>query len=175
MSRKAKDVAEIKRQAEEESEEAADSPTTVIEVNTVVRGTSYRGTFVFRVPSIKDQITIGQMKALYLPNGATADPASATLVEQICYLEVCLGPDRPNWWKPMEFKEGDLLALVYQRGIAYANKFLGRDKGDAEDSGSDGIEDSGGNPPDDESNVVEEVSAPNKSSSTLIHDSSGAE
>jgi len=173
MSRKAKNPSDVRRELVVGDEEFK-SPTTIIEVDTVIRGRRYQANFVFNVPSIGEQITIGQMKSVYLPNGATADANAQMIVEQICYLEVCLKDPKPEWWKPLEFMEGDLLAEVYSKGVAYANNFLGRDAVPGSATDEDGREDGRGDDATPESDVVTGVQTPDQSSPTLINDSKGA-
>jgi hypothetical protein len=141
-----KSPSEIKKELTQKKPTERLPTTTRIEVDETIRGVRYAGTFVFKVPTLADQILIGQIKARYLPNGGKADPVSELLVEQICFLEVTLQDPKPSWWRPLEFTESDLLARVYVEAMGYANTFLGRNavsgKTDGDnDIGNDGRDD----------------------------------
>jgi len=154
-----KSPSEIKRELTQKKPTERLPPTTRIEVDETIRGVRYAGTFVFKVPTLADQIVIGQIKARYLPNGGKADPVSELLVEQICFLEVTLQDPKPSWWRPLEFTESDLLAKVYVEAMGYANTFLGRNSVSGEVDGDNGIGNDGGGDGASESTVDEGVSS----------------
>lgn len=116
------------------------------------RGSHLKGRFEFAVPAAGKQIEIARMKALYLPQGAAADPNGAVLVEMISYLE-CTLTHKPNWWKPTQFFDTGVINVVYGRCTAYEARFLGKKpfvQDDAEsvqrttqDEGTDGSDDPG--------------------------------
>jgi hypothetical protein len=149
-------------------------PFTRIEVDETIRGVRYAGSFTFKVPTLADQIVIGQMKARYLPNGSKTDPTSELLVEQICYLEVTLQEPRPSWWRPLEFTEADVLAKVYVEAMGYANTFLGRDKIDRATDSADGVGDDGGDDGGAESAVVKDLPSADERPTTIIAHSTRA-
>jgi hypothetical protein len=176
MGRKMKSPDDLRRELEEVEEETNTlSKITTIHIDETIRGVQYKGDFTFEVPNLGDTIMIGQMKAKYLPDGAKADPAAALIVEQICYLGVCLNEPLPPWWKPLDFHEQDLVNKVYAEGLAYANRFLGRDKSAEGSAGEDGEQDSGGDASLDEGPVGEDVRPSNKRSATVIHDTEGTQ
>jgi hypothetical protein len=148
-------------------------PTTTFNIDETVRGRRFQGTFGFKVPTLADQIVIGQMKNRYLPGGGTADVQSALLVEYICYLEVTL-TSKPTWWKPLEFTEADLVMKVYQEAVSYTNRFLGRGPKRREADSDDGGEDGGGGDSDPEGDVEPSVSSPDQRSKTTLAHSSRA-
>lgn len=165
--RKLKSPAEMRAEISEVDQPVQLPPKTSFVIDETVRGIRYQGTFGYKVPSIADQIMIGQMKNRYLPGGGAADVHSAMLVEYICYLEVTL-TDKPTWWKPLEFTEGDLVMKVYGEAVAYANSFLGRNKRGRDADQRDDGQDRGGSNPDSESDVVEDVSGPDERPKTVI-------
>jgi len=123
------------------------SPVTNIEIDVVgSRGKRYAGSFTFKVPTLGEQVTIGQMKAVYLPQGSPADQNAMLLVEQICYLEVTLDKKRrPDWYKPMVMYDAAPIGELYRRALDYERRFHGADKvsgGDQKvasgEAGSDG-------------------------------------
>lgn len=130
------DPSEARKRLESLNEEAPEaaqlSPKTVLRVDvTDGRGKRYQGNFPFRVPTIGDQVRIGQLKAVYLPNGAAADPNAAMLVEQMCYLEACLEQPRPAWWQPTSFYDTAPITALYKEALDYERKFLSGDKVDS--------------------------------------------
>lgn len=149
-------------------------PRTQIEVDEMALGVRYAGTFSFEVPTIADMITIGRMKAEYLPNGAVADPQATMLVEQVCYLAVTC-KKAPAWWKPFEFRSGDIVAKVYAEAVAYANRFLGRDKNDAGPAQANPPADSAGSGAGDEGDVVADVQPADQRRKTVLAHSARAE
>jgi hypothetical protein len=157
------------REAEEEL-----SPTTTISIDETVRGKRYQATFVYEVPTLGDQILIGQLKNKYLPDGGQADPLSAHLVEQICYLEVTLKGEKPAWWTPMTFRESDLIAKLYVEGVAYANRFLGRDADDGAADSPDAGGLAGSGAPGNEGDVGEDLPGADERSPTVISHSARA-
>lgn len=173
MERKLKSPSELRDEIEHrDREQAVLSNITTIPIDEVVNGQRFTGTFTFKVPNLGEQILIGQMKSKYLPNGAVADANAAALVEWICYLEVTLQDPKPTWWKPMEFSASDIVAKLYSEAVAYANRFLGRDKDRGSAQGDDGVQDGGWNDPDTQGDVESAVqSADQRSKVTLAHSS----
>lgn len=174
--RKLKDPSSLKQEMSGKSAEDEDqlSPTTTIEVDKEVNGRHYRGTFIFKVPTLGDMIMIGKMKTAYLPQGAAADPTAATLVEQVCYLEVCLQDPRPSWWKPLEFREADVLTHLYLEAAAYANKFLGRDANGRTTDQSHAATDDASDGADSEGNVEPSLQPSEQRSPVVVHDTAGS-
>jgi len=111
----------------DEKEEAEDlPPITKIHIDVQGwRGRRYEGDFVFKVPTLGDQIAIGRMKAAYLPTGSPTDPNAMVLTEQICYLEVTLQKPRPDWWKPFQLYDGVPVSALYAEAVAYERRFHG--------------------------------------------------
>ena len=144
------------------------SPITTIEIDETMNGVRYQGTFTYKVPTIGDSIMIGQMKNKYLPDGSKADQQSALLVEQICYLEITLQNPRPAWWAPLDFVEGDILAKLYSEALAYANRFLGRDKVNGSTVSVDESSGSGGDDLGDEGDLEQDVPGANERPKTII-------
>ena len=95
------DPSELRERLEGKTTEAEGlPPTTVIDVKGT-HGRRYVGRFTYKVPTLGDQIAIGQLKSIYLPQGAVADQNATFIVEQISYLEVTLAKEgRPAWYKP---------------------------------------------------------------------------
>lgn len=169
-----KTPSEIRQELSQKKPAARLPIITRIEVDETIRGVRYAGTFVYKVPTLADQIMIGQMKARYLPNGGKADPTSELLVEQICYLEVTLQDPKPSWWNPLEFIEADILAKVYVEAMGYANTFLGRNKIDGATGGAHGIGHDGGDNGDPESAVVQDLPSADERPTTIISHSARA-
>jgi len=114
----------------DEDEEYEDlSPMTTLSIDIKdTRGKRYNASFVYKVPSIGEQIEIGRLKSAYLPQGAVADRNAQLLVEQICYLEVTIQKnDLPAWWKPFELYDAAPVTALYAEAIKYERRFLGVD------------------------------------------------
>lgn len=171
VDRKMKTPAEMRAEIEGAGADSTDRLSTkyTFHIDETVRGRRFQGDFVFEVPTLADQIMIGQLKNKYLPGGGLADPPSAALVEYICYLEVTLKV-KPTWWQPMEFTEANLVIKVYTEVLRYANRFLGRDAGRGDADEVDGREDDGGSDSDDEGDVDSPVpSAEQRSTIARTH------
>lgn len=149
-------------------------PQTQIEIDERMLGKRYVGSFTFEVPTLADMIRVGRLKAEYLPNGAAADPSALLLVEQVCYLAVTLKKS-PPWWKPFDFRSGDVVAKVYGEAVAYANSFLGRDKNDAGAAPEDTAENPGGGGAGDAGDVVPDVQPADQRRKTVLAHSSRSE
>lgn len=154
----------------EASEEERLPPTTTLHIDETIQGIRYKGEFHFEVPTLQQHIAIGQLKTRYMPQGVMADENAALLIEMICYLEITLGKKRPEWYQPMNMRSSDLVAAIYTEANAYANRFLGRNKDGTAAGGSDEQRNPGGNPPDDEGPLGEDVpGADERSPVTLAH------
>ncbi len=145
-------------------------PYHTFDFDQTIRGHHYKGTFTAKVPSIGQQIEIGRMKTIYLPQGAAADMNAAALVEAICYLEVCLEKDkRPEWWAPMDFLDSVIVMRVYAEVIAHANNFLGVSKKSGSTAETDeGHEEARGEDAPAESSVDEDVQPARKRREVVI-------
>jgi len=162
----------IEHDADAKEAESSLPSITKIHVSVVgTRGVRYQGDFIYRVPRMIDQVSIGRLKSEYLPQGGMADPNAAIIVEQLCYLAVTIQDPKPDWWKPSEFYDAAPLGAVYKEALNYERKFHG---GDADDSkvrsgvGSDGILESDGPEPASEVAVGRKVQPPSKRRETLV-------
>lgn len=136
-----------------EKKEVADeglSPIHAFEIDvTDYRGKRWSGRFVFRVPTLGDQVKIARLKAALLPAGAAPDPNGGLLAEMMAYTQVCFS-ERPNWWKPERFYDPLPLITAYKEARMYERRFLGAD---ATDAGGDEGSDGGGSDPADQGHV----------------------
>lgn len=123
-----------KAKKKEEQEPEMVAPTYQFHVSvTDRRGKTWEGLFEGKVPTVGDQIRIGQMKAVYLPNGSASDPNALLLAEMISYTHVCLTA-KPKWWAPHEFYDEAPLIEVYGRCRAFEDRFLGRTQDQGRDA-----------------------------------------
>jgi hypothetical protein len=140
------------RSGDEEAEATEElSPLKKFHVDvTDPRGKRYVGDFLYKVPSLGDQIMVGRLKAEYLPQGGVSDPNATALVEQICYLEVCLqfseSMPKPEWWEPFNLYHALPVSTLYAEVTRYEAKFHGADLGSEEDPKASGEEANGGGP-----------------------------
>jgi hypothetical protein len=160
----------------EEAEEALDeiSPVTTLSIDvTDTRGRRYRGDFVFKVPTLGEQIQIGRLKNEFLPNGAASDPNSLALNEQICFLQVTI-QKKPDWWKPFQFYDATPVSALYGEALKYERTFHSGHAGDrstAPDTEGAEVADADGTA--DQADVGRKVPAPPKRRETLVAHSSG--
>lgn len=169
-------LSSLRRPDDEDETPANELPDTkVIDLDvTDSRGTRYRGSFLYTVPTLGDQIEIGKLKTHYLPQGSAADPEAALLVEVIAYLTVCLTFNelhkKPSWWKPLQARTPDPYSKLYGRCLEYEARFHGRGQDHRADEGDDA---GPGEPePDSELRVGGEVRPPAKRRETLAGDGS---
>jgi hypothetical protein len=106
-------------------------PITTLKIDcTDKRGIHYQGAFVFKVPTMKDEIEIGRRKSLLLPVSVVNDTNAIMLAEMIAYLDVTIqkgdkGERLPKWWKPLEFYDVTPIVALYSEATAYARRFRG--------------------------------------------------
>jgi hypothetical protein len=135
------------------------------------RGRRYKGRFIYKVPSIGDQIKIGQMKSIYLPSGAAADQNAMLLVEQMCYLEITLQKPRPDWYQPLSMYDAAAMSELYRRALDYERKFH---RADAERPTDQGIDNSAeGSTEDSAPAVGRKVQPPAQRRETLVDHTEG--
>ena len=162
----------IEHDAEAQEAETALPGITKIHVDVIgTRGVHYKGDFIYRVPRMIDQVSIGRLKSEYLPQGGIADPNAAIIVEQLCYLAVTIQDPKPDWWKPSEFYDAAPLGAVYKGALDYERRFHGGDEDDSEarsGAGSDGILESDGPESPSEVTVGRKVQPPSKRRETLV-------
>lgn len=101
-------------------------PVTKIHLDVESEGKRYEGDFVYKVPTLGDQIAIGRMKTAYLPQGAIADPNAALIVEQVCYLEITLQKPRPDWYQPFKLYDAVPISRLYAEAVAHERRFHGQ-------------------------------------------------
>ena len=163
-------------EAEEEEENEFLSPVKTIQLDVAgSRGQHRKGTFVFHVPNIGDQIRIGRLKSEYLPSGAMADPNAALLVEQTCYLAVTI-KKAPDWWEPFAMYDAVPISTLYAEGTAYEATFHGENQKQSVDSERDnGAEDTGSADADGETHVGRKVRRPSERRETLVSHTAGSD
>lgn len=121
-----KDPDQLIKELNPEDEDTGDDISPVLSFTVDVKddfGQRWKGDFVYKVPTLGEQIQIGRLKAEYLPNGAAADPNALGLVEIVCYLSVTLRK-KPDWWKPFELYDSTPLMAVWKEVMAHEAKFL---------------------------------------------------
>lgn len=163
-----------KAAAEEQHEELP--PTTVIDLDCLgFRGRRYQGRFIYRVPTLGMNVQIAQLKDQYLPGGGRASPADALLVEQICYLEVCLQAPRPEWYKPLHLYDAIPIGTLYGEAIKYEARFLGPAPKSGEDAATTGRAANNGGPHlQDQGAVGRKVQPPAERRETLVAHGEGS-
>lgn len=93
------------------------------------RGKHYTGNFYYAVPTLGDQIKMGQIKTGYLGQGGTPDVNATSIVEVLTYLTVCIHFDdknkKPAWWNPLAMYDLTPYMALYTRCLEYEAKFHG--------------------------------------------------
>jgi hypothetical protein len=114
------------------------SPIKLIDIETVIGGVPCSGRFYFRVPSIGEQIRIGQIKQMMLPGGSP-DPLATLLVDQLAYLQVAIHftPEnpRPAWWNPTSFYDAQPISMLFGRCLDHEATFHARHAKHRSDAG----------------------------------------
>lgn len=106
-------------------------PVTTLHIDVVDdRGIHYQGSFIFKVPNMREEIEIGRRKSILLPVSVVNDTQAFLLAEMIAYLDVTIQKGEkneriPDWWKPLEFFDPTPITALYQEASAYAKKFRG--------------------------------------------------
>jgi hypothetical protein len=161
--------------ADEEAAEEIPAVTTIELDVRDARGRRYQGKFHYHVPTIGDQIKMGQIKTVMLPQGSPSDVNAAVLVDTLAYLQVCITFNeqfpKPAWWKPMALYDATPFSELFRRCLDYEAKFHGRGpdaRGD--EDGAPGAEERGGSG---ELPVGRKVQAPAQRRETLAGDGSG--
>lgn len=139
------------------------------------RGKRYTGRFLFTVPNIGQQIEIGKLKAIYLPQGSPADVNATVLVETICFLTVTIAFNdthkKPAWWNPLKAYSMEPYTQLYGRCLEYEARFHGGVEEPRDDEGGLREGDDGGEVPGDgEVRVGDEVRPASKRQETLAGD-----
>jgi hypothetical protein len=137
------------------------------------RGKQYKANFVFKVPTIGEQIEIGRLKAAYLPNGSAADPNAALLVEQCCFLAVTIQKTNlPVWWKPFEMYDAAPVSALYAEALKYERRFhLGDAQPGAAAAGVGTPEERSGDDSETESALGEDIPPPAQRRKVLLGES----
>lgn len=176
---------QIKREQRDPPAQGAEQdelpPQTVLEIDvTDTRKRRYQTKAIYRVPNLQDQIRIGQLKAVYLPNG-TPDPQVISLVDAVCYLTVTLSFNEqypePSWWKDrMQLYDVTPLFALYGRALDYERKFLGDSEDDRAGQGDGSVaSEQGRDDRDGQAHVGRKIQAPPERSETLVsHGEGGA-
>lgn len=115
---------------------------TVIDLDvTGSQGRRYQGRFLYEVPTLGEIVQVGRLKAVYLPQGSPADVLAATIVDQVCYLQVCVRFDKefpkPAWWPAnvLELRDPTPVSALFGRCLDYEARFHGRDQKPGADPG----------------------------------------
>ena len=123
---------QLERGAAKEDGEREEVPAvTTIEIDVKdARGKRYVGRFYYSVPTLGDQIKIGQVKAVMLPQGSPADVNAAVLVDMLAYLQVTLTFNehypKPSWWNPTKLYDAAPFDALYRRCLDHEAAFHGR-------------------------------------------------
>lgn len=163
--------------AEAEAEDTVEMPavtTLSIDVKDE-RGKRYVHKFYYRVPTLGDQIKIGQIKQAMLPGGSP-DVNANVLVDTLAYLQVCITFNdqypKPSWWKPNELHTATPFSALYGRCLDYEAKFHSGDAVNRDDgSAARGENASGGAG---EPAVGRKIQPPAKRRETLAGDPEGS-
>jgi len=147
-------------------------PITHLKIDvTGIRGKRYQGDFVYKVPTLADQISIGRLKNTYLPQGGAADANASILVEQISYLAVTIQDPKPEWWEPFGSYDATPLSALYKEALSYEQRFHGElaNRGSAQSGVADaGPENNPRNDADGEAHVGRKVQPSAERRETIV-------
>lgn len=171
-------LSRIKAEEKKDLEERAGFPAIgKISIDiTGTRGRRYVGEFVYKVPTLADQITIGRLKTSYLPEGGAADANAAILVEQISYLAVTIQDPKPEWWQPFAMYDAAPIGALYGEALTYERKFHGEiadSEGVASGNAATRSEQDPGSDTDGEAHVGRKVQAPAQRRETIVSHAEG--
>ena len=89
---------------------------------TAVTGQPYSGNFVCHRPTMQEMIRIGVIEARDLGGLTNVDIQTTMLAHMISTLEVAID-SAPEWWKPRELKDAEVVQEVYEKYIDYLRQF----------------------------------------------------
>ena len=90
-------------------------------------GQELAGTFSVHRPSIGEQIRIGVVEARELGGLSNVDNITAMFARMLATLEVVVDT-HPEWWKPRDLKDLEVMQGVYEKYVDYLQQFSGRSK-----------------------------------------------
>lgn len=89
---------------------------------TAVTGQPYSGNFTCHRPTMQEMIRIGVVEARDLGGLQNVDIQTTMIAHMIATLEVAID-SAPDWWKPRELKDAEVLQEVYEKYIDYLRQF----------------------------------------------------
>jgi len=87
-----------------------------------VQGYEYSGTFTVHRPNMGELIRIGVKEAGDLGGLTNVDLVTSLLAHMICTLEV-LVDTHPDWWKPREIKDMEVVQEVFDKLQTFLREF----------------------------------------------------
>ncbi len=101
---------------------------------TVPSGENFKGTFVVHRPTIGERIRIGVQEGRELQGLANVDFLTSNLAHILSTLELVIDT-YPNWWKPRDLMDMEVLQAVYQKYVDYLQEFQGGSKQESPTTG----------------------------------------
>jgi hypothetical protein len=101
---------------------------------TTPTGQELVGTFSVHRPNIGEQIRIGVIEARELGGLSNIDMSTSMIARMVATLEVVVD-SHPEWWKPREIRDLEVLQGVYENYIDYLQQFSGRTQPKPETAG----------------------------------------
>jgi len=89
---------------------------------TNAQGQDFSGTFVVHRPTLGETMRIGVKAAQDLGGMSNVDIVSSMVAQMIATLEIVIDT-HPEWWKPRELRELEVLQIVYEKYTDYLREF----------------------------------------------------
>jgi hypothetical protein len=89
------------------------------------QGNEWSGSFTVHRPNMGEVMKIGVKEAADLGGMSNVDILTGNLAHMIATLEVVVDT-HPEWWKPRELHEMEVLRIVFDQYIDYLRKFQAR-------------------------------------------------
>jgi hypothetical protein len=95
---------------------------------TSAQGQDFSGSFTVHRPTLGEQMRIGVKAAQDLGGLANVDIVASMVAQMIATLEVVVD-QHPEWWKPRELREMEVLRMVYDKYQDYLQEFQVKSSG----------------------------------------------
>ena len=89
---------------------------------TTAKSEELSGTFTVHRPNMGEMIRIGVAEARELGGMSNVDPATAMVASMIATLEIVIDV-HPDWWKPRELYDAEVIQEVYNKYVDYLRQF----------------------------------------------------
>lgn len=103
-------------------------------VDKEVNGERYVGSFTVHRPTIGEMMRIGVLEARELGGLSNVDQVTQMMAHMVATLEIVVDM-KPEWWKPREILEFEVLQEVFEQYLDFLRRFQGTSQGKPEEAG----------------------------------------